>query len=118
MTYAIKDVITTLKHTREASGLSQRALSTLTGVPQSHISKIENGSADIRLSSLIELSRALDLELRLVPRKAVAAVDSIVSGLGRDDVAQRPAYQLDDDDDHDDDGHHHRDDQRRQRSDG
>lgn len=47
-------------------------------MPQSHISKIESGSADIRLSSLIELARALDLEVKLVPRKALPAVDSVV----------------------------------------
>ncbi|MCC2097564.1 MAG: hypothetical protein KDJ29_11775, partial [Hyphomicrobiales bacterium] len=45
---------------------------------QSHISKIENGNADIRLSSLIELARALDLDVKLVPRKAVPAVESVV----------------------------------------
>ena len=34
------------KAAREASGLSQRALSDLVGVPQSHISKIEKGGVD------------------------------------------------------------------------
>ena len=48
------------------------------GVPQGHISKIENGAVDLRLSSLIELARVLDLELTLVPRKTVPAIQSIV----------------------------------------
>ena len=48
------------------------------GLPQSHISKIESGHVDIRLSSLIELARVLDLELSLVPRKLVPAVRSII----------------------------------------
>lgn len=78
MTYANEEIIEALKNTREAKGLSQRALSARTGVPQSHISKIEQGNADIRLSSLIELARALELELKLVPRKAVPAVESVV----------------------------------------
>jgi transcriptional regulator with XRE-family HTH domain len=78
MSYATQDIIDALKGAREAKGLSQRALSKRTGVPQSHISKIETGGADIRLSSLIELARALDLDLKLVPRKAVPAVDNIV----------------------------------------
>lgn len=78
MTYATEDIIRTLKEAREAKGLSQRALSTRIGVPQSHISKIETGGADIRISSLIEIARALDLELKLVPRKAVPAVDTVV----------------------------------------
>lgn len=82
MTYATDDIIRALKSARVAKGLSQRALSERTGVPQSHVSKIESGGADIRLSSLIELARALDLDLKLVPRKAVPAVDSVVRSLG------------------------------------
>lgn len=78
MFYATQNIIDTLKGARVAKGLSQRALGRRTGVPQSHVSKIENGGADIRLSSLIELARALDLDLRLIPRKAVPAVDGIV----------------------------------------
>ncbi|MCR4269332.1 helix-turn-helix domain-containing protein [Nitratireductor sp. ZSWI3] len=81
MAYASEDIIEALKKGRGAKGLSQRALSARTGVPQSHISKIESGNADIRLSSLIELARALDLEVRLVPRKALPAVDSVVRSI-------------------------------------
>lgn len=57
--------------------MSQRALSKLAGVPQGHISKIENGSVDLRLSSLVELARVLGLELALVPRRSLAAVQSV-----------------------------------------
>ena len=81
MSYASEKTINALKKGRETKGLSQRALSARTGVPQSHISKIENGSADIRLSSLIELARALDLEVKLVPRKALPAVDNVVRSI-------------------------------------
>lgn len=99
MTYATKDVIKTLKEAREAKGLSQRALGARTGVPQSHISKIEKGGTDIRLSSLIELARVLDLELRLVPRKAVSAVEAVVRSTlpasGLPAASPRPAYRLD-----------------------
>lgn len=58
MNHATQDIIDTLKGTRTAKGLSQRALSERTGVPQSLISKIESGGTDIRLSSLTELARA------------------------------------------------------------
>jgi transcriptional regulator with XRE-family HTH domain len=74
----MEDIARTLKEARENKGLSQRALSAKAGVPQSHISKIEKGAVDLRLSSLIELARVLDLELTLVPRKTVPAVNSIV----------------------------------------
>lgn len=78
MTYATEQIAETLKAARERKGLSQRALSQMAGVPQGHISKIENNAVDLRVSSLVELARALDLELVLVPRKAVSAVRSIV----------------------------------------
>lgn len=74
----IDEISRTIKSAREAKGLSQRALAKLAGVPQSHISKIENVGVDLRVSSLTEIARALDLELALVPRKAVPAVKSIV----------------------------------------
>ncbi len=90
MTYATQDVIEALKSAREGAGLSQRALSSRTGVPQSHISKIESGGADIRLSSLIEIARALELELKLVPRKSVAAVNNVVRA-GRANKVVTPA---------------------------
>ncbi|MEI9405676.1 helix-turn-helix domain-containing protein [Mesorhizobium argentiipisi] len=79
MTYSTESILQTLRSAREQSGLSQRDLSARIGVPQSHISKIESGATDLRLSSLVELARALDHELVLVPRKALAAVEAIVS---------------------------------------
>jgi transcriptional regulator with XRE-family HTH domain len=72
------NIAAALKRAREAKGLTQRALSELAGLPQSHISKIENGTVDLRVSSLVELARVLDLELTLVPRKALPAVHSII----------------------------------------
>ncbi len=80
MNYTIIHIANNLKAAREAKGLSQRALSKLAGVPQSHISKIENGFVDLRLSSLIELARVLGLELTLVPRKTLPAIKSIIRG--------------------------------------
>ncbi|GAW36494.1 antitoxin HipB [Roseovarius sp. A-2] len=87
MSYATEHIAESLKAARERKGLSQRALSAKAGVPQSHISKIENGAVDLRLSSLVELARVLDLELTLVPRKKLPAVRAIIRGDdGRRDV--------------------------------
>ena len=77
MAYSIKEITASLKEARAAKGLSQRALSKLVNVPQSHISKIEKGAVDLRLSSLVEIARALDLEVTLVPRKTLSAVKTI-----------------------------------------
>jgi transcriptional regulator with XRE-family HTH domain len=84
MAYATEHIASTLKAAREAKGLSQRALSSATGVPQGQLSRIENGAVDLRLSSLIALARALDLELTLVPRKTVPAVEAVVRSSERE----------------------------------
>lgn len=88
MSYANEDIIGALKAAREAKGLSQRDLSAKIGVPQSHISKIESGGSDLKLSSLVELARALDLELALVPRKLMPAVEGIIKSVGAHDTAE------------------------------
>ncbi|MGB7934091.1 MAG: helix-turn-helix transcriptional regulator [Gammaproteobacteria bacterium] len=97
MSYATEHIGSTIKAAREGRGLSQRALSKKAGVPQSHISKIENGAVDLRVSSLVELGRVLDLELMLVPRKATPAVQSIIR-TSAESESVRPAYSLDEDD--------------------
>ncbi|MYH56476.1 MAG: helix-turn-helix transcriptional regulator [Boseongicola sp. SB0675_bin_26] len=86
MGYSTEHIAGSLKAARERKGLSQRALGAKTGVPQSHISRIENGAVDLRLSSLVELARVLDLELTLVPRRKLPAVRAITRG---DDAGQR-----------------------------
>ena len=77
MNYVTEDIAATLKAARERKELSQRELSKRAGVPQSHISKIESGGVDLRISSLADIARALDLEIALVPRKALPALKSI-----------------------------------------
>jgi transcriptional regulator with XRE-family HTH domain len=57
-----------LRSVRERRGLTQRELGRLAAVPQSHISKIESGAVDLRLSSLLAIAEVLDLELVLVDR--------------------------------------------------
>lgn len=93
MAYSIEQIAMSLKEAREAKGLSQRALSKLVDVPQSHISKIENGGVDLRITSLVEIARALDLEVTLVPRKNLSAVRSITrqssSGVGNMETTAR-----------------------------
>lgn len=103
MNYEAQDIAERLKEARQAKGLSQRALSKLVGVPQAQLSRIEAGSVDLRLSSLIAIANALDMEISLVPRKAMPAVQSIIrqtsavnSSAGISD-APRPAYSLDED---------------------
>lgn len=105
MNYETQHIAERLKETRQDKGLSQRTLSKLAGVPQAQISRIESGSVDLRLSSLIAIANALDLEIALVPRKALPAVHSIIrqtsaaTSPSEKPDAPRPAYSLDEDDD-------------------
>lgn len=98
-----KEIIETLKEAREAKGLSQRALAVRSKVPQSHISRIERGQVDIQLSSLVELARVLELEVKLVPRRVVQVVDGVIRHAApttaERDRQARPAYRLDEEDD-------------------
>lgn len=92
MSYGNGEIIEVLRAARQARQLSQRALSAKAGVPQSHISKIENGGSDIRLSSLIELARALELELVLVPRRLLPAVQGILRSSPAQLTGSRDSY--------------------------
>lgn len=100
MPYETEHIAAQLKHAREAKALSQRELSRLSGLPQSHISKIEANDVDLRVSSLTALAHALGLEVTLVPLKTVPAVQSIVRSMTIPvaEPSDRPAYSLDDDD--------------------
>ena len=88
-----------LKTAREGKGLSQRALSKRAGLTQAQISSVEN-AGDAKLSSLVELARALDLEVTLVPRKTLPAITSIVRAATADvpPYDNEPAYRLGRDD--------------------
>ncbi len=94
MTYKGEDTVRRLKQARADQGLSQRALAQRSGLTQGHISQIENGSTEPGLSSLIDLARALDLEVMLIPRKRVPAVSSLIEartpvGLHTDPAVRR-----------------------------
>jgi transcriptional regulator with XRE-family HTH domain len=70
---------TQLKNAREARGLTQRALAERVGIPQSHLSRIEQGRVDLQLSTLQQLARALDLEWVLVPRQSLPPIDALTN---------------------------------------
>ncbi|AZM95978.1 helix-turn-helix domain-containing protein [Vreelandella venusta] len=102
MSYATEQILESLREARARKGFSQRELSARSGVPQSHISKIESGGVDLRVSSLIALARVLDLELFVAPKKSVPAIKSIIrSSKGNQGEGEQvsPAYQLDGDSD-------------------
>lgn len=101
MRYELEQIAEQLQHARRAQNLSQRELSQLAGVPQAHISKIENKQVDLRLSSLAALANTLGLEVMLIPRQAIPAVQSIARQMNSASTLSepRPAYSLDEDED-------------------
>lgn len=78
----IDEIAASIRAARKAKALTQKELGQRVGLPQSHISKIEKGAVDLQLSSLVEIARALDLELKLVPRKALPAVEGALRSHG------------------------------------
>ncbi|MEP9404636.1 helix-turn-helix transcriptional regulator [Sphingomonas sp. VNH70] len=82
MSAGIEEIAAGVREARIAKALTQKELGQRVGLPQSHISKIEKGTVDLKLSSLVEIARALDLELTLVPRKALPAVEGAVRAHG------------------------------------
>lgn len=111
MSYEIEHLAKAIKAARQRKALSQRELSAKAGIPQGQISRFERGDVDLRLSSMVTLARALDLELELIPRNALPAVQSIVRSTERNasadaaEIAQppKPAYRLEQDEEEDGD---------------
>ena len=76
MAYALEKLGTRIKAIRRAKGLSQKQLSDLAGVPQAHISRIESGGVDLRLSSLVAIAHALGHEFAIVPHQLAPGLDA------------------------------------------
>lgn len=77
--YAVRNLTKTLRDARLAGGDSQKELAERAGLGQNRLALIETGEVDLRASTLIQLARALDLELVLVPRRLLPAVQSLTA---------------------------------------
>lgn len=89
-------IVEKLRAARKAKGLTQSALGAKMGLPQSHVSQIEAGKTDMRLSSFLEMARLLDMEPVLVPRSLTPAIRAIISGEETKQPAWRPDVSDDD----------------------
>ncbi len=102
MINSIQPLTDALKAARQKKGLSQRALGNKISVPQGRLSKIESGYIDLQVSSLLEIVRALDMDLMLVPRPLVPAIKNLIKHAEsplEDKETGRSLYSLDDEDD-------------------
>lgn len=91
----MKTIIDQLKSARQAMGLKQIEVGQKLGLPQSHVSKIEQGATDPRLSTVSEMARVLDHELVLVPRQLLSQVRALLRG----EEEHERRWQLDDEED-------------------
>ncbi len=97
----IEDIILSLKKARKIRKLSQKDLAEKLSIPQSHISKIENGRINPTSHLLIQIARTLGYELVAVPKKYLNVVETIIDENPKKGRWQEPAYSLDKDEDHD-----------------
>jgi len=87
----MNSILKQLKIARQEKGLKQSEFGNKLGLPQSHISKIERGETDPRLSTVVDMARIVDRELILVPRRLAPAIRQMIEG-GHD---QEPMWKPD-----------------------
>jgi transcriptional regulator with XRE-family HTH domain len=90
-----EDLRRALKESREKRAWTQRDLASRIGLTQKHISGIESGKIVPRYDTLVELVRALDHDLLMIPRALVPVVQSLVRDHLKDQPGEgeeRPLY--------------------------
>lgn len=70
---------TRLRATREALGLTQEAVSRISGIAAPNLSKIENGGSDFRISTLMRILDAMNLDIEFVPRDAPISLQDVLA---------------------------------------
>ena len=87
-----------LKQARLAASLTQRQVADMAGISRPRYRDIETGAAAARATTLMNITRALGLELMLIPQSMVPAVKSLLRPHDDDDL---PAFvSQPDEDDH------------------
>jgi len=79
-----------LKATRKGRQLTQEQVADVAGISRPRYREIESGSSAARTTTLINIARALGLELMLIPQAMVPAVDALLRP--HDDVDDLPAF--------------------------
>lgn len=70
-----------LRQSREVKGLTQSEMGERIGQPQSAVSRIERGG-DIRVSTLLEMARVLEMEPVLVPKHLIPTIHALLGHAG------------------------------------
>jgi transcriptional regulator with XRE-family HTH domain len=82
------NIIDQIRLERQRKELSQHDLASRAKLTQAQLSRLERG-ADIRLSTLLEIARALELDLRLIPRELISSVDYLISHRNRSETTEQ-----------------------------
>ncbi len=89
------DLRDNIREARTKRGWGQRELGAAVGLPQPHISAIESGKIVPRFDTLLDIVRVLDLDLLLVPRSLVPAVQSLIRAQKEPESEEKPLYAAD-----------------------
>lgn len=94
----LKELGRILHTLRKQAGLTQQQLAERAGISRPNYREIENGSAAARATTLINIARALGMELMLIPQAMVPGVNALLRPSDDDDA---PAFTTEpDNDDH------------------
>lgn len=86
---ALLEIGRLLKTARIASALTQEQVADMAGISRPRYRDIETGSAAARATTLINIARALGLEMMLIPQALVPAVGALLRPHDEDDL---PAF--------------------------
>jgi transcriptional regulator with XRE-family HTH domain len=87
-----------LRTARLASGMTQEQVADLAGISRPRYRDIETGAAAARATTLVNVARALGMEVMLIPQALIPGVDALLRPNDDDDL---PAFvSRPDDDDH------------------
>jgi len=88
-----------LRHARFAAGLTQEQVADLAGISRPRYRDVETGIAAARTKTLINIARAVGLEMLLVPQAMMPAIEALLRPGGEDDQpAFSPQQESDEDD--------------------
>jgi transcriptional regulator with XRE-family HTH domain len=87
---ALLEIGRLLKATRRGRQLTQEVVADMAGISRPRYREIEAGNRAARTTTLINIGRALGLELMLIPQAMVPAVDALLQP--HDDLDDLPAF--------------------------
>jgi predicted transcriptional regulator len=75
-----------LRRRRQQLRLTQAEIARRLATTQSYVGRVERSGRDTRWATVLEMARVLEMELVLVPRERIAAVQAAVSLAPDDEV--------------------------------